>query len=530
MLWPLDLFAAFMKDTNSLLSALALLALYILGLSIKKLYRTLRRLNLPPGPPRGRFRDNRADVPLAFFWKTFRSWHLQYGPVVSFYLGRTPVAVLGTPEAAHDLLEKRGDIYSGRPRNIVGQEILSGGMRGIGMSYGPRYRRWKSLMQAGLNHTAVLNYRPLQSIESSILLRDLLSTKGSLEYRDHIRRFVVSIIFCVAYGRRVKTLSDALVVRNMKTDAYFGKVHVPGTFMVESWPVLLYLPRFLQWFRWEPERHRQLDTEFYMSLMNDVKRQLAENSAQPSMAAYSLSKQAEFGLSDVETAYALSAPWAAGVGTTVASIEVFLLAMLLFPAVQKKAQEELDSVVGQSRSPGFQDYDSLPYIQALIKEVTRWRCIAPTGFPHATMADDVYQGMFIPSGTTVYANIYAMTTDPEIFPDPDEFRPERFLDTVNPGLINYNIPFGFGRRLCPGKNVALQTMFITVVRILWAFRILPELDDKGRPTLPSADDFTSGLITRPVPFACRFEPRHGSAVDVVNSEAERADVESYAWK
>ncbi|KAJ7116672.1 cytochrome P450 [Mycena epipterygia] len=103
------------------------------------------------------------------------------------------------------------------------------------------------------------------------------------------------------------------------------------------------------------------------------------------MAAYSLSKQAELGLTDVETAYAFFAPWAAGVGTTIASIDVFLLIK-------------------------FHDSQT------------------PTGFPRATIADHVYQGMFIriPKGATVYANIYAMTTDLEIFPDADEFKPERF--------------------------------------------------------------------------------------------------------
>ncbi|KAJ7760656.1 cytochrome P450 [Mycena maculata] len=535
-----------MKDTSSLANTLGLAALCILTFPLlKKLYENIWRPKLPPGPPRSFFRDNRPDVPSAYFWKTFRSWSMQYGPVVSFYLGSTPVIVLGTSEAAHDLLEKRGDIYSGRPRIIVGQEIYSGGMRGTGMSYGPRYRRWKSLMQAGLNPTAVVNYRPIQSIESSILLRDILNSNGPLQYKDHIRRFVASIMFCVAYGRRIKALADDLVVRNMKTEelstlvsrqpflrslGFKSSASVPGKFIVDSWPVLLYLPRFLQWFRWEPEKMRQLDAEQYMAAMNDVKRQLADNSAQPSMAAYSLTKLAEFGLSDVEAAYALSSPWSAGVGTTIASIEVFILAMLLFPLVQKKAQEEIDSVVGQSRLPGFQDYGSLPYIQALIKEVTRWRCIAPMGLPHATTADDMHEGMFIPKGSTVYANIYAMTTDPEIFADPDEFRPERFLDTSNPGLINYSIPFGFGRRLCPGKHVAQQTLFITTVRILWAFNIIPSLDEMGNQIIPSAEDFTSGLTTRPTPFPCRFEPRQGSTVEVVHNEAERADAETSAWE
>ncbi|KAJ6553462.1 cytochrome P450 [Mycena vulgaris] len=516
-----------MQDAKSLASALVPVVLCLLAMQIEKLVRNLRHPKLPPGPPRSFFGDNRGDVPPSHFWEVFRSWNVYYGPVVSFYLGRTPVIVLGTVQAAHDLLEKRGEIYSGRPRNIVGHEILSGGMRGMGMSYGPRYRRWKSLIQAGLNRKAVLNYRPLQSIESHLLMRDLLASTAPLEYRDHLRRFIISVVFCVAYGRRIPTLTDEVVTQNMKADEYL--FNVPGKFLVESWPVLLYLPRFLQWFRWEPELHHELDTQFYLSVMNDVKRQLVENTAQPSMAAYSLSKQAEFGLSDAEAAYALSAPWSAGVSTTLSSIEIFLLAMLLFPAVQKKAQEEIDTVVGQSRSPGFEDYDALPYIQALIKEVTRWRCIAPTGLPHAVMEDDVYQGMFIPKGATVYANIYAMTTDPELFPAPDEFRPERFLKMSDLRLENFNAPFGFGRRVCPGQNIALQAIFICISRILWAFNILHGLDPDGSPVLPSANDFTSGLVIRPIPFPCRFEPRQTTTADVLNSEAERADTESAAW-
>lgn len=81
--------------------------------------------------------------------------------------------------------------------------------------------------------------------------------------------------------------------------------------------------------------------------------------------------------------------------------------MLRYPMVMRKAQAELDSVVGTGCLPTFEDHDSLPYLQALLKQATRWRTIAPTGFPHAVTEDDTYNGMSIPKGTTVYANICA---------------------------------------------------------------------------------------------------------------------------
>ncbi|KAK7457799.1 hypothetical protein VKT23_010139 [Stygiomarasmius scandens] len=287
----------------------------------------------------------------------------------------------------------------------------------------------------------------------------------------------------------------------------------------------------MQWFRWEPERHRAFDTEFYLALMNEVRQKMRDGTAHPSMASYGLEKQEEFGLSDEAAAYTLSAPWAAGVDTTSSAIEIFLMTMLLFPAVMRRAQQELDDVVGHDRLPNFQGMGKLPYIEALIKEVTRWRCVAPLGIPHAAMENDMYNSMFIPRGSTVYGNIFAMTRDESLFTEPDQFRPERFLNTSDPLFVNFTIPFGFGRRQCPGMHVALQTMFIVVTRILWAFNIHPPLDDEGNPVLPDSDSaFTGGaVVMTPTEFKCLFEARSDSTAEMLIQEAEKAEGELGRW-
>jgi len=105
----------------------------------------------------------------------------------------------------------------------------------------------------------------------------------------------------------------------------------------------------------------------------------------------------------------------------------FFLAMLVYPDVQKKAQEELDRIVGCDRLPEYEDRASLPYIEALYREVLRWRPVAPLGIPHAITADDIYKGYFIPKGTMVLGNVWAMTHNEAIYPDPDKFKPERFF-------------------------------------------------------------------------------------------------------
>ncbi|KAF8885930.1 cytochrome P450 [Mucidula mucida] len=489
-------------------------------------FRNLRRYaRLPPGPS---WRNILGRLSSTHRWRTFHEWHQRFGPVISFHLGSQQVVVIGSASVAHDLLEVKGNIYSGRPRSVVGHEILSP-LHGIGMSDGPSFRKWKMFLQAGMSPTSALGYRALQSVEASILMKELLQDQDPYQFRSRIRRFAASIIFCVAYGRRIKSLQEEVVIKQTRSGMYFAQVNVPGKFLVDSWPVLLYLPRFLQWFRWEPERRKALDSELYLSLMNEVRDKMKDGNAKPCMATYGLARQEEFGLNDLEAAYTLSASWAAGVGTTATTVEIFLMAMLLYPEVMKKAQAEIDFVVGRERMPGFQDQDKLPYIQALVKETTRWRCLAPTGFAHATTADDIYNGMLIPAGSTVYGNIFSMTQDEAVFPNPDEYSPERFLNTSNPTLVNFTTPFGFGRRLCPGMHVALQADYIAIVRILWAFNVKAPVDESGNRILPNPNDFSSGLVIGPAPFKCIFSVRDANTAEIILQDAERAEVEALDW-
>jgi len=123
--------------------------------------------------------------------------------------------------------------------------------------------------------------------------------------------------------------------------------------------------------------------------------------------------------------------------------------MVLNPDVMKKAQEELDRVVGKEQLPGFSDKDSLPYIDALVKELLRWNPPAPISIPRRVTQDDVYRGLFIPAGATVIENIWAVFRNPDIYPDPEAFNPDRFLKDgeTNPLVFNpEDRVFGSGRR------------------------------------------------------------------------------------
>ena len=123
--------------------------------------------------------------------------------------------------------------------------------------------------------------------------------------------------------------------------------------------------------------------------------------------------------------------------------------MVINPEAMKKAQEELDRVVGKGELPDFSHKDSLPYIDALVKEVFRWAPPAPFSTPTRAMQDDIYRGYFIPKGATVIQNVWAIFRDPDVYPDPETFNPDRFLKDgkINPLVFNpEDRVFGAGRR------------------------------------------------------------------------------------
>ena len=162
--------------------------------------------------------------------------------------------------------------------------------------------------------------------------------------------------------------------------------------------------------------------------------------------------------------------------------------MLAYPETQACAQAELDAVVGRTRLPTFADYPHLPYIRAMAKELLRWRPIAPIITPHRATEDDWYEGMFIPKGTICLANAWHMNHDPEIFGEnAEDFDPARYLDAsgnIAPSISDLkkdgHFSYGFGSRICVGRHMADNSLFINIAALLWAMNFERKKDASGR--------------------------------------------------
>ncbi|KAK1717277.1 cytochrome P450 [Colletotrichum lupini] len=242
-----------------------------------------------------------------------------------------------------------------------------------------------------------------------------------------------------------------------------------------------------------------------------------------------MSEQLEQKLSPKEIASLTGNLIGGGVDTTTTTIIVFIFAMCAFPRVQKKAHEEIDRVLaGKRRPPTWDDEASLPYCRALLTEIFRWRsAIALGGPPHAPTQDDIYNGMLIPAGTTIIGNLWAIHRNPRDYPNPDELRPERFLDEAerrpNPSKRGI-FTFGWGRRVCSGQPLAEQGVWFTIVELLWAFR-MRSVDEKGNDKQMDIFAFNNSPAPRPLPFNVEFTPRSENIEDLIRQEALRAEME-----
>lgn len=217
--------------------------------------------------------------------------------------------------------------------------------------------------------------------------------------------------------------------------------------------------------------------------------------------------------------YTATSMYGGGADTTVSTIMAFTIAMIVFPDVQRKAQEEIDRVVGTDRLPGYEDRDKLPYTDAIAKEALRYFPVVPVGTPHKTEDELVFRGYRIPKNTYILPSIWWFLHDPKVYHDPETFDPARYLEPRNEP-DPFADAFGYGRRVCPGRYLATESLYLTIARLLAAFTIEKAVDKNGKP-IDVEFKHTPGLVSHPQKFAYSIKPRtekHASLIRQVERD------------
>lgn len=463
------------------------------------------RFPLPPGPPRWLWAGNYFQLPVIHPWKTYASWAKHYGPLTHLrYFGQTTI-ILNTGKAATDLLESRSALYSDRPVWVMG--ALAGRARSaFHIPYDhPRFRSYRKMLHSGLNPRITRSYRPIQEHELTNLLKNLSETPEN--FISHLRRNAAGMVLKVAYGYEVSAGSDDFIDR---IENFFQETEkrLSRPYLVDFFPYLQYLPEWFPFvdFKRIAREHRSMDVESFT--YNWAKKLIASGNHNDSFVSHFLQHDGHNTPGEEEEEaikWCSAALYIGGADTTVSVMTSFFYLMTMYPEVQAHAQAEIEEVIGTDRLPTLDDRGCLPFIGALIKEIIRWGPVAPLGLRHRVKEDDVYSGYHIPKGATVIANIWGITHDPELYPDPHTFRPERHLGS-HPETDPYKFVWGFGRRACPGSHLAELSLFLNISSILATFNINKALDVRKREVEPQIE-WSNATVSHIKPFNCRITPR-----------------------
>lgn len=474
---------------------------------------------LPPGPSVISLIGQALRASPSTGESVYSRWAHEYGDIVHVSMLNRHVIIINSAQMAVDMLDSKGSAYSNR--ELTPMLKLSGWSDVLPATQpGAFFKQQRTYMHKLFGTQAALSsqYNVIED-ESHRFLEKVLSSPDDLA--DCIRDFSGSIALKISYGYTTKDKDDPLIFSAEKVLQEFSAImnfdSLP--WMVDLFPSLEKLP---SWFpgthfkklakEWSNDLQEFTDTPFQL-----VKEQMVAGTAIPSFTSTILSDEDISPKDEYAIKMASMAIYGGGSDTTVSTIRGFYLAMALNPAVLKKAQEELDAIVGAQRLPSILDRTRLPYVNALILEVHRWNVVMPYGAPHQTSRDDVHAGYFIPKGSLVLQNTQFIMNDHRLYKDPEQFIPERFL-RKNPEKDPRGVVFGLGRRICPGRFLADDTVFIVCAMSIAVFDIRKKV--KNGAVVEPVRGMEPGFISHPKPYEIEVKPRSAQATALIHAAAE----------
>ncbi|KAK6383733.1 hypothetical protein LTS17_003025 [Exophiala oligosperma] len=453
-------------------------------------------------------------------------WAKQYGGMYSLKLGPGTAVVLTDRRIIKQIMDKKASASSNRPVSLVSQHLITEGDHMLMMDNTPRWRMMRRLIHQDLTEALCdREHSKIHQAESVQLLYDVLQSPD--EWMQHLKRFSNSIIMSIVYGIRSPSIDAPWTKKLNDIVELWARINEFGaTPPVDLFPILKLVPqRFLgNWMNRASLVHDKVHN-LYGGLLRSVEERRRTTGPTDCIADRLLEQEEKHGLSSHNIMLLAGVTLKGGSDTSASTLSSWLQAMVLYPEVQKKAQAEIDAVVGDKRLPTWSDYKSMPYLATMVKEAMRWRPTAPLGFPHALSEDQWVDGKFLPKGTVLFVNVYGLHQDESKFPHPNTFDPDHYkgrtlLAAEYANSADYenrdHYGFGNGRRLCPGIHLADRNLWHAITKLLWAFKIEPKMDpETKKPILPDPSvetGYREGLTMCPFEFP---------AMITVRSEARR---------
>ncbi|XP_074986825.1 cytochrome P450 2H2 isoform X3 [Caretta caretta] len=443
---------------------------------------------LPPGPVAFPIIGNTLQLNMRNLPQSIHELSAKYGPVFTIRLGSQRVVVLYGQEAVKEALIDQGDEFSGRGKLALVDKLAKGA--GIIFSNG---ERWKQLRRFAL--TTLRNFgMGKKSIEERIqeeacfLVERLKKTyERPFDPTIPLTHAVSNIICSIVFGNRFDYEDQKFLA--------FINLTEENNELFRSFLGQLYnfFPTLMDYI---PGPHQQLvknSEEFKRFVLERVK--MHEESLDLSCPRdfidaflIKMEQERQNGQSEFNTDNLLGSTmdlFFAGTGTSSLTLRHGLLILLKYPEIEAKVHEEIDRVIGRSRSPCMADRSQMPYTDAVIHEMQRFINLAPMGVPHAVTRDTHFRQYVIPKGTTVIPVLQSVLYDSREFPNPEQFNPGHFLDENGAfKKSDFFMPFSAGKRICMGEGLARMEIFLLLTTILQNFTLKSLVEPKDVDITP----------------------------------------------
>ncbi|KAD4584286.1 hypothetical protein R6Q59_036813 [Mikania micrantha] len=462
---------------------IALFAAIIGAIVISKLRG--RKFKLPPGPIPVPIFGNWLQVGDDLNHRNLTDLAKKFGQIFLLRMGQRNLVVVSSPELAKEVLHTQGVEFGSRTRNVVFDIFTGKGQDMVFTVYGEHWRKMRRIMTVPFfTNKVVQQYRYGWEAEAAAVVDDVkknpvAATEGTV-IRRRLQLMMYNNMFRIMFDRRFESEDDPLFLKLRALNGERSRLAQSFEYNYGDFiPILRpFLRNYLKLCKEVKDKRIQLFKDYFVDERKKLGSMKKTDNNQLKCAIDHMLEAKEKGeITEDNVLYIVENINVAAIETTLWSIEWGLAELVNHPEIQAKLRHELDTKLG----PGVQitepDVQNLPYLQAVIKETLRLRMAIPLLVPHMNLQEAKLGGYDIPAESKILVNAWWLANNPDQWKKPEEFRPERFLEEEAKVEANGNdfryLPFGVGRRSCPGIILALPILGITIGRLVQNFELLP---------------------------------------------------------
>ncbi|KGO45743.1 Cytochrome P450 [Penicillium expansum] len=468
-------------------------------------------------------------------------WWRQYNQsVFQIKLGNTRAVVVNSFDDCKKMLLGNQNAVIDRPKLYTFHGVISS-TQGFTIGSSPWDESCKKKRKAAgtaLGRPALKNYYPMLDLESYCILRDMKKDSGDgqieIDVRPYIQRYALNTTLTLCYGIRMDAVYDDLLREILHVGSSISLLRSASENLQDYIPALRYLPNNEKNARSKNLRDRR---DAYLDLLLNKVREMIKNGTDKPCISAAILKDQETKLSGVEVSSICLSLVSGGFETIPGTLTSCIGSLSTEEGQewQDRAYEDIKRHypdIQEAWTGSFKE-ETIPYINAIVKEAGRYYTVSSMSLPRKTVSEVTWNGAVIPPKTMILINAQAGNHDIDHFgPDAGSFNPERWLKTVSPPTEDESIglghlSFGTGSRGCSGQYMASRLLYSALVRIISSYKIVASKENPPNTDYVEYNQFKTALVAIPREFKVKLIPRDTAVTDKCLDLAEQRTREHY---